>query len=184
MKRLKQRENGQTIYFAAIDPVNDVIRLGQIDSGNQVETGLPVLYTSTKQEDVYDMVYSSWEFVEEVEERPEVGGTSEFPRDIRPARAKKPSKLNFVGIKREFEFTPYTESEFADLDAVLAGINATDNLKIVAIDRPESSDRLLVFSEFAFSKLPADTQIALQARKAAKEGTRIKKEDFLETTAN
>lgn len=183
MKRLKKHESNGTIYFAAINPIDGVIHLGEFADGNQVETGLPVLYTSYNQGEVYDMVYSSWEYVEEAG-APERERLSKFPRDIRPQRAEKPAKPNLVGIKREFEFTPYTESEFADLDAILAEINDTGNFKIVAIDHPGSSDKLLVFSEFAFSKLPADTQIALQARKAAKDGTRIKKEDFLETPAN
>lgn len=180
MKRLKKNESNGAIYYAAISPIDGVIRLGEIAAGNQVETGLPVLYTSTSQDDVYDMAYSSWEFVEQdeasVKER-----ISNFPHDIRPEKTKEKPKLVFKGVPRAFEFTPYAEDEYADLDDILADINDTDDFKMVAVERPGSNGKLLAFSEFAFSKLPVETQTKLQARKDAK---RIKKKDFVETTTN
>lgn len=185
MERLKKNESNGAIYFAAIDPVNDVIRFGEIGIGSQVQTGLPMLYTSTSQDDVYDMAYSSWEMVEEDEASPTPPvRVSNFPRDIRPEKTKKKPKLVFKGVPRAFEFTPYAEDEYADLDDILADINDTDDFKMVAVERPGSNGKLLAFSEFAFSKLPMETQTKLQARKDAKDGKRIKKKDFVETTTN
>lgn len=180
MKRLKKNESNGVIYYAASSPIDGVLHLGEIAEGNQVETGLPFLYTSTSQDDVYDMAYSSWEFVEQ-DEASAKERISSFPRDIRPEKTKKKPKLVFKGVPREFEFTPYTPDEYADLDDVLAAINDTDDFKLAAVERPGSNGKLLAFSEFAFGKLPMETQTKLQARKDAK---RIKKKDFVETTTN
>lgn len=151
-KRKRERKNtgNSTIYYAAINPLEGIVHTGSFLKGQSVETGQPVLFTSTSKEEVYDMVYSEWQ----EDERGKVSGT-----------------LN------DFEYTPYTTDEEGELEAVLDDINETDKLKMVAIDRPDSTDKLLIFSLEAFNSLPSGTKSKLLPKKQAKDGKRLKKDE-------
>lgn len=183
MKRLKKHiADEDTIYFVAMNPIDGVTHFGELRNGNEVETGLPVLYTSTDKDEVYNMVYDSWEMVEEEETTVEKIRISNVPDSMRASKNTKKRKLPVrkvcVGTPREFEFTSYTQDESADLDDILAEINTSADFKIVAVDKPDSTDRLLIFSDYSFSKLPGKTQDNLMARKIKGDGKRIKKEDL------
>lgn len=134
MKRKRKQENNKTMYFAAINPLTDIVHVSSVGKkGVAVETGQPILFTSENKEDVYDMVDSDW------------------------------------------EYTPYTEAEAADLESVLDDINESGNLIMTAIDRPGSTDKLLIFSDIAFNSLPSATKAKLLPKKETKDGKRLKK---------
>ena len=183
-KRIKRQDEDAIIHFAAACPLKDIYHIGSIKQGLQIETGLPVLFTAATQEEIYNMIYSEWEMVEQLvpdpdyDERVDKLGLEVVASVPEFARSTETEPPVCQGTPREFEFTPYTIAEQADLDAVLDIINSTDVLTMVSVPRPNSTDKLLIFSEYALSVLPVDVQLQLAPYKAAKDGQRLKKDEL------
>lgn len=156
MDRIKKQKKGDAVYFAAINPIDDIIHLGKVNSCHQVETGQPLLFTSKIQEEVYDMAYSEWNLIED----------------------PKTGRQKLIGTPREFEFSSYTSRERGQMNSIISEINRTDNFKVIELEHPNSSHKLIAFSEYAFSKLPEQTRLRLASRKIARDGKRIKKKDL------
>jgi len=149
MGHSKKNDNQNSIYYVAFNPLTDEYSIGEVSKGLQVETGLPSLFTSSVKKTAYDMAFAEWSEDEDG---------------------------NISGTLREYEFSMYPESEEEDLNQVASEINRSSNFKISSLQRKGSTDKLLMFSEYSYSKLPQSARDILKARKEKKDGKRITKQ--------
>jgi hypothetical protein len=152
MGHSKKNQNQSSIYYVAFNPLTDKYSIGEVSKGLQIETGLPCLFTSSVKKTAYDMAFSEWSEDEDG---------------------------NISGTLREYEFSVYPESEEEDLNQVVSEINKSSNFKISSLKRKDSTDKLLMFSEYSYSKLPKSAGDILKAKKESKDGKRLKKMDAL-----
>ena len=150
MGLIRKQDIDELIYYVAFCPLTNAFSFGEIQKGLQVETGLPSLFTDKDKSKILSMVFSEWYEDEEG---------------------------NIAGIFREFEFSVYTEAEKTDIENLLNDFNSED-YKIASIKRPNSTDDLIMFNEFAFSELPDEIKQRIDKYKKLKDGNRIKKEDL------
>lgn len=152
MNHRKKHDKTGNLYFAAFNPLTDVIVIGELTKGLQVETGQPTLFTSTSKKKVCDMAFSEWQEDEEG---------------------------NVTGTPREYEFSVYPESEQEALDEVLTELNGEDGFNVKAIKRPGSKDRLLMFSAHSHGQLSTERKERLKNKKTLKDGKRLKKSQLV-----
>lgn len=148
MSHLIKNELNEIIYYVCVNPLTEAYSIGEVAPGLQVETGLPSLFISPDKKEAYDLAFSEWSEDED---------------------------KNITGTLREYTFSVYEESESGELKQVLNDINSGENLKISSIDRPNSTDKLIMFSEYSFNHLPDLIKQKLSSYKSIKDGKRITK---------
>ena len=146
MGHLIKNETSELIYYVAVNPLTEVYSIGEVSQGLQIETGLPSLFTSIDKKTAYDLAFSEWS--EDEDE-------------------------NIIGTLREYIFSVYTTEEEIELQQVLEDINSSENLKLSAINRPNSTDKLIMFSEYSFNQLSDAIKQKLSTYKSIKDGQRI-----------